>query len=469
MRNKNMIANYRNDNVSKAVQTPVFRYSLLVSALISTLLPQVATAVTASNTVGPIHGRQIVVSSAPVLQGQGLLGQTMTTTGQDSSDPDGDAREQWHYKWQRSADGASNWQDTATGSAPAVPGYTIVGADLNQYLRLCLTAEAEERSFPVATKMSDEVCSTVSDLVGNVTLSIDDPGVLTVTENQAWMQPLVATSNIANPTLQWSLEGEDAVLFDINAGTGAISLKAPQDFENPADTDHDNVYNVTVRVTDSASNIDTTRDLALTVTDIAENMQGNWTVTTNNAVADGVATNVLTFTLTDGVNAVVGETVNISALPGAILTPTSGVTDANGQIQITVAHTVAESVNVSVTWDDAGQAGSASQAVIFTVSDLIVGTNGVLIVDASNQELTGNPVVDTTLHSRVTLQGEASPASADRTQTPSGKTITYQWQRRNTQIGGALWEDIPTATGVTYPVVGADQGYEFRVDANVQP
>lgn len=470
MNNVKMFANYRKNNLSNAVKAPLFRRSLLVSALMSALLPQVVMAVTSTNTIGPIHGRQIEISSAPVLQGQGLLGQTMTATGQDSTDPDGDARVQWIYKWQRSPDGTSNWQDAVTGNAPDVPDYTIAGADLNQYLRLCLVAEADARSFPVVTKLSDEVCSTVSALVGNVTLSVDDPGVLTVAENQAWAQPLAATSNITNPaTLQWSLEGEDAALFDIDAGTGAISLKASQDFENPADTDHNNVYNVTVRVTDSASAVDATRDLNLTVTDIAENMQGNWIVTTNNAAADGAATNVLTFTLTDGVNPVVGETVNISSVPGATLTPTTAVTDANGQVQISVAHTVAESVTVSVNWDDAGQAGSANQAVVFTVSDVIATTNGVLIVDGSNVEVTGNPIVDTTLHSRVTLQGEVSPAAADRTQTPSGKTISYQWQRRDTQVGGALWEDIPAATGVTYQVVGADQGYEFRVDANVQP
>lgn len=469
MNNVKISANYRKNSLSNVVKAPLFRRSLLVSALMSVLLPQAVMAITSTNVAGPIHGRQIEVSSAPVLQGQGLLGQTMTATGQDSSDLDGDARIQWHYKWQRSPDGTANWQDALAGNAPDVPGYTIVGADLNQYLRLCLVAEADARSFPVATKLSNELCSSVSAPVANVTLSVDEPGVLTVEENQGWTKPLAVTSNITNPTLLWSLEGEDAAQFDIDAGTGAISLKTAQDFENPADTDHNNVYKVTVRVKDTASGTEATKDLELTVTDIGETMQGSWTVTTNNAVADGVATNLLTFTLSDGVKPVVGETVTISAVPGATLTPTSGVTDANGQIQIAVKHTLAESVTVSVNWDDAGQAGSASQAVTFTVSNQIVATNGVLVVDGSNVEVTGNPIVDTTLHSRVTLQGEATPAAADRAQTPSGKTITYQWQRRNTQVGGATWEDIPAATGVTYQVVGADQGYEFRVDANVQP
>lgn len=468
MNNVKKHANACQHSAKNIVQAPLFKRSLLVSALVSALLPQVVMAVT-SSPIGPIHGRQIEISTPPALQGQGLLGQTITASGQDTSDLDGDAREQWHYKWQRSADGTSNWQDTTTGNASAVPGYTIVGADLNQYLRLCLVAEAEARSFPVATKLSNEVCSSASSPVEAVTLSVTDPGALTVGENQAWTQPLAATSNLASPTLVWSLEGDDTALFDIDAGTGAISLKATQDFENPADTDHNNAYQVTVRVTDSASGVNATKDLTLTVTDVIENMQGNWTVTTDNAAADGTATNVLTFTLTDGVKPVVGETVNISAVPGATLTPTSGVTDANGQIQITVAHTVAGTVNVKVDWDDAGQVGSADQNVVFTVADVIVATDGVLIVDGSNAVVTGNPVVDTVLHSRVTLQGEAVPATADRAVTPSGKTISYQWLRRDTQVGGSAWEDIPAATDVTYTVVGADQGYEFRVDANVQP
>ena len=61
--------------------------------------------------------------------------------------------------------------------------------------------------------------------------------------------------------------GLDADLFEIDPNTGVLSFvdNAP-DFENPLDTDSDNVYNLTVQFTD-IRNATVSRDITVTVTD----------------------------------------------------------------------------------------------------------------------------------------------------------------------------------------------------------
>ena len=60
----------------------------------------------------------------------------------------------------------------------------------------------------------------------------------------------------------YSLGGDDAALFSIDPGTGALSLDIPQDFENPGDTDGNNDYELTVTATDDIGNAD---DQAITL------------------------------------------------------------------------------------------------------------------------------------------------------------------------------------------------------------
>ena len=68
--------------------------------------------------------------------------------------------------------------------------------------------------------------------------------------------PFMATDpEDVDAELEWSLSGSDRGQFDISA-TGVLTFKSPPDFEAPADSGRDNIYNVTVVVTDSGSNTD---------------------------------------------------------------------------------------------------------------------------------------------------------------------------------------------------------------------
>ena len=69
--------------------------------------------------------------------------------------------------------------------------------------------------------------------------------------------------------IAWSRTGADAGDFSIEANTGVLSFAQRPNFEMPADGGGDNVYNITVRARDTASN---TRELevVVTVTDVNE-------------------------------------------------------------------------------------------------------------------------------------------------------------------------------------------------------
>ena len=67
--------------------------------------------------------------------------------------------------------------------------------------------------------------------------------------------------------LSWTLSGRDAADFSITTptgGTGELTFNSPPDFEAPADSNRDNIYNVTVEVADDAGNKDA-RNVIVTI------------------------------------------------------------------------------------------------------------------------------------------------------------------------------------------------------------
>ena len=72
--------------------------------------------------------------------------------------------------------------------------------------------------------------------------------------------------------LKWSVAGPDASKFSIiNRSTdrGQLRFRESPDYENPTDSGRDNLYNVTVTVTDLAGNT-ATRDVTVSVTNLDE-------------------------------------------------------------------------------------------------------------------------------------------------------------------------------------------------------
>ena len=118
-------------------------------------------------------------------------------------------------------------------------------------------------------------------------------------------------------TLIWSLEGTDAADFTITGG--ALKFASTPDHESPADSDENNIYSITVKVTDGTNPV--TRAVTVTVTNVNEapTLTGSSAVT---KVAD-VGKVVATYTATDPENATIQW--SLSGTDAADFTITGGV------------------------------------------------------------------------------------------------------------------------------------------------
>lgn len=86
-------------------------------------------------------------------------------------------------------------------------------------------------------------------------------------------------------TLTYSLSGADRLQFSLNTATGEIRFLTSPDFEIPTDADNDNIYQLTVTVTDDGGR-STTQNLTITVAPLNDNLPvitpfGNITVDEN--------------------------------------------------------------------------------------------------------------------------------------------------------------------------------------------
>ncbi|WP_300040223.1 ExeM/NucH family extracellular endonuclease [uncultured Paracoccus sp.] len=104
----------------------------------------------------------------------------------------------------------------------------------------------------------------------------NDAPVLTATtsiemaENGTTVAAGLVASDVDGSTLTYAIAGgADAALFQIDAETGELSFVTAPDHENPTDAGGDNVYDVTVSVTDDQGASDSA-DIAVTVTDLDE-------------------------------------------------------------------------------------------------------------------------------------------------------------------------------------------------------
>jgi hypothetical protein len=101
---------------------------------------------------------------------------------------------------------------------------------------------------------------------GNEPPAFTSPAAASVEENSTDVVLLAATDPDGGDVTFELTGGEDAALFDIEDDGQLVFLEAP-DFEDPADADGDNVYDVEVTATDDEDET-TPQAIAVTVTDV---------------------------------------------------------------------------------------------------------------------------------------------------------------------------------------------------------
>ncbi|MDH5296847.1 MAG: tandem-95 repeat protein, partial [Nitrospirota bacterium] len=94
---------------------------------------------------------------------------------------------------------------------------------------------------------------------------------LSLAENLAGVTTMTATDVDGDPLTYSIVGGADAARFTVDAITGAVSFVGTPDFENPTDVGGNNVYDVTVQVSDGNGGVDT-QAISVTVTDVQEGL-----------------------------------------------------------------------------------------------------------------------------------------------------------------------------------------------------
>ena len=152
--------------------------------------------------------------------------------------------------------------------------------------------EATKNSYSVTVNVRDS-----KDAAGNPDTAIDDSVAVTINLTNVNEAPTIPATNPttanfaeitatttavatftasdvdASTTFTWSVESaDDGGKFDINSSTGALTFKTSPNFEMPVQAGGtDNLYNVTVKVTDNGSPArSATHSIAITVTNVNE-------------------------------------------------------------------------------------------------------------------------------------------------------------------------------------------------------
>src|SRR5450631_2041240 len=211
-----------------------------------------------------------------------------------------------------------------------------------------------------------------------------------VAENATVVTTVTAADADAGSTLTYSIAGgADASHFTINASTGALSLASAPDYENPTDAGGNNVYDVTVKVSDGT--LTDTQAIAVTVADVAEHIQlGNGGVTfidtgmTELSIAGGAGNDTITGMA--GVDRVYGGAGNDTIVGGGGSDILDGGTGTD-----TVDYS-ASSAGVTVNLATTGaQSGGDAAGDVLSNFENVTGSafNDSLIGDAGANMLTG--------------------------------------------------------------------------------
>ena len=284
---------------------------------------------------------------------------------------------------------------------------------------------------------------------------------------------LYAAADPEGDVVNWSLNGVDRALFNLNASdvSAYLSFKTEPDFEDPTDRDRDNKYEVTVRASDGTLNAD--RMVIVTVTDVNEAPE--IMETSDIEYAENVTDSVVTFTAEDPEGDTItwslstddggGEDNDSFAIDedDGILTfnsPPDYEADAAGggdrdrdntyEVQVTATDTAdpenTDTFDLNVKVTDIAEPGK----VTWTVDP--DGTTGPLVAANVNG---GEPIMQ--FQTGATLTASVTDGDvAGVTKNPD--TVDWKWYR-----GGTLISD---QNANIYNVVSADVGRRLRVEAS---
>ena len=253
-------------------------------------------------------------------------------------------------------------------------------------------------------------------------------GAVSVAENTTAVSTVTATDTDAGSTLTYSIiGGADSVKFTIN-GSALAFVTAPN-FESPADAGANNIYDVTVQVSDGA--LTDSQVIAVTVTNVNEfppvitshgggsgaavNVVENFTAVSTISATDADAGSTLTYSIIGGADAA-RLTINAGALAFVAAPNFEGPADAGGN----------------------------------NVYDVIV--------QASDGSLTDSQAIAVT----VTNVNESAPVI---TSNGGGSSATVSVAENTTLVTTVTATDADVGSAVSYSIIGGADAARFTINA----
>ena len=202
-------------------------------------------------------------------------------------------------------------------SAPNYEAPTDNGTD-NVYNLTVKATDAEGRSTLKAVAVTVDNANDIAPVFTSSTTA-------SVAENTTSVMILAASDADGATSFTYSIVDDfDSTLFNVNPTTGALTFASAPDFENPTDVGVNNVYNLTVRVSDGVQSTD--QSIAVTVTDVgalAFTSSSSFAVSENSTTVGNVVAvseNAITYSKVFGADA---DLFSVDASTGA-LTFTAG-------------------------------------------------------------------------------------------------------------------------------------------------
>ena len=277
-----------------------------------------------------------------------------------------------------------------------------------------------DNAYELTFAVSNGTTTTLQELIITV-IDVDEAPTITsapdasTPENNTTTFTASATDPESNP-LSYSLSGTDATNFTIDPGSGAISFTAVPDYENPADSDANNVYSLTLEVSDSTHS--TSQALSITVTNINE--PPSITSATSTNILENTTTTIYTASATDPENNTLSY--SLSATDAAHLS----IDSSSGAISFTINPDYenpadADANNIyELTLEVSDSTHTTSQALAITVDD--TNDNAPIITAAQSFSIDENSANGSAIGTVVATDADASPTTYQDWTITSGNT-----------------------------------------------
>ena len=278
-----------------------------------------------------------------------------------------------------------------------------------------------DNAYELTFAVSNGTTTTLQELVITVT-DVDEAPTITsapdtsTPENTTTTYTATATDPESTP-LSYSLSGtDDATNFSIDSSSGAISFTSTPDYENPADSDANNVYSLTLEVSDSTHT--TSQALSITVTNIDE--PPSITSTTAANILENTTTTIYTASASDPENDTLSYSLSATDAAHLSINPNSGaISFAINPDHENPADADANNI-YELTLEVSDSTHTTSQALAITVDD--TNDNAPIITAAQSFSIDENSANGSTIGTVVATDADASPTTYQDWTITSGNT-----------------------------------------------